>query len=110
MSIIGTITEISNEERLPNDLVKRTFVLREEGPFPSELQFELFNEKTALIEKFKAGDRVWLKYRPRGFSKVNDEGKIVRWTSLRPYRITLYDNSNQQLNQKTEEQNNGNGK
>ncbi len=110
MQITGTIIEIAVEELLPNGVKKITFVLTEESPFPSELPFDLFNEKIALIEKFKVGDRVSLMCRPRGFSKVTEEGEVKRWTSLRPYRITLFNNSIQiqQLNQTTEEPNNGN--
>jgi DNA-binding transcriptional ArsR family regulator len=108
MAITGIIIEKSIEELLNNGTRKKTFVLLEEGPFPSEILFELFNEKIALIENFKTGDRVWIKFRPKGFSKIiEEEGRISRWVSLRPYRITHY-NSNLLINKTKEVQNNGN--
>lgn len=106
MPIIGIINEIFAEEVINHTLRKKAFVLLEEGPFPCELLFELYNEKIALIEPFKKGDRIWLRFRPRGFSKVNEEGQVSRWTSLRPYRIQLYEGINTN-NLKMEEPNNG---
>lgn len=90
MAITGTIISIESEKHLESGLRKKSFVLHEEGPFPNELLFEVFNERITLLDRFKAGDRVSVEYHPRGFRKEKEDGEVSRWNSLRAYKIEFY--------------------
>ncbi len=62
----GKIKVIMDEERFDSGFIKREFVITTEDQYPQEIKFELFKEKTELMNSFSPGDKVNVKFDVRG--------------------------------------------
>jgi hypothetical protein len=55
----GTVKLIDKEMTFPSGFSKREFVITTEGErFPQDIKFECLKDKTALLDKFKEGQRI----------------------------------------------------
>jgi len=64
--ITGSITQIYPAQSFPSGFVVREFVVTTEEDYPQPLKFEVYKEKCAMLDAFKAGERVTVKFRLRG--------------------------------------------
>lgn len=62
----GKIKVIMDEERFDSGFIKREFVITTEDQYPQDVKFELFKEKTELMNQFSPGDKVNVKFDIRG--------------------------------------------
>jgi single-strand DNA-binding protein len=66
MELIGKIKVIFDEKAFPSGFTKREFVLTTEEQYPNDIAFELLKDKGALVNAYKAGDRVKVQFDVRG--------------------------------------------
>lgn len=62
----GKILKIEDTQTLKNDFTKREFVVETDEQYPQKVKFELIKDKTALVDKFSAGDAVKVSFNIRG--------------------------------------------
>lgn len=66
LSVSGTIKEVFPVETFDSGFSKREFVVTTEEQYPQDVKFELFKDKTSLIDKFAKGQKVSVSFNVRG--------------------------------------------
>ena len=91
LSIVGTILEISDVQQIKETFKKREFVLEDtENPqYPEFIKFELIQDKCALLDAHKVGDKVSVHFNLKGRKWTDREGKVVYFNSLQAWRIEV---------------------
>ena len=64
----GTIIAIDDIITFDSGFTKREFVIKttDDGEYPQDIKFELVKDKTALVDKYKLGDKVTVHFNVRG--------------------------------------------
>jgi hypothetical protein len=90
----GKIYDILNIQNVNEKLRKREFVLEiSDGQYPQLVKFELANEKCELIDKFKVGDSVSVRFALRGREWTNPKSEKVYIVNLSAFAIEPSDSS-----------------
>ena len=91
LSIVGAILEISDVQQIKETFKKREFVLEDtENPqYPEFIKFELIQDKCALLDAHKVGEKVTVHFNLKGRKWTDREGKVVYFNSLQAWRIEL---------------------
>ena len=91
LSIVGVILEISDVQQIKETFKKREFVLEDtENPqYPEFIKFELIQDKCALLDAYKVGDKVNVQFNLKGRKWTDREGKVVYFNSLQAWRIEV---------------------
>jgi len=89
LSIIGSILEISEVQQIKESFKKREFVLEyaDNPSYPEFIKFELIQDKCALLDAFKQGDKVNVHFNLKGRKWTDREGKVVYFNSLQAWRV-----------------------
>jgi hypothetical protein len=85
--IEGTITYISQSEKLSDKLTKRFFVVLTDEQYPQELKIEAINASCAVLDYEKEGNKVKVHINLRGRSWQNKEGKKDWFNTLSLWKI-----------------------
>ena len=86
--ISGEILEIFPEKQINENFKKREFVLEHvpEPQYPDYLKFEVVQNKTILLDKYKVGDKVTISFNLKG--KKWEKGKESGYfNSIQAWRI-----------------------
>lgn len=67
----GKLKKIMDVQSFDSGFSKREFVITTEEQYPQEIKFELFKDKTSLIDKYKEGDVLKVSFNIRG-SEYNE--------------------------------------
>jgi len=64
----GEIIAIDETIEFDSGFTKREFVIKttDDGEYPQDIKFELVKDKTALVDKYKLGDKVTVHFNVRG--------------------------------------------
>jgi hypothetical protein len=64
----GEIIAIDEIIEFDSGFTKREFVIKstDDGEYPQDIKFELVKDKTALVDKYKLGDKVTVHFNVRG--------------------------------------------
>ncbi len=91
LSITGAILEISDVQQIKETFKKREFVLEhtENPQYPEFIKFELIQDKCALLDAYKVGDKVNVQFNLKGRKWTDREGKVVYFNSLQAWRIEV---------------------
>lgn len=85
----GTIFQIFPPQTITPKLTKSEFILKTEDQYPQEIKIELINQNTALINKYKVGDKVSVDLNIRGRKASNGQW----YNSIQAWKIShLLDN------------------
>lgn len=82
LNLKGKILNISNNQTINDKLTKRTFVIETSEKYPQKVQFEMYNDKTGIIDGFNTGDEVDVAFNVRG-----REYKSNFYTSLNAWAV-----------------------
>ena len=86
--IEGTITYISQTEKLSDKLTKRFFVVLTDEQYPQELKIEALNKSCDVLDFQKIDDKVKVHINLRGRSYINKNTGQKEWfTSLSLWKI-----------------------
>jgi hypothetical protein len=66
MDLTGRVKVVMEEKAFASGFTKREFVVTTEDQYPQDIIFELLKEKGSLINAFKPGDRVIVRFDVRG--------------------------------------------
>ncbi len=89
LSITGSILEISEVQQIKESFKKREFVVEyaDNPSYPEFIKFELIQDKCALLDAFKQGDKVSVHFNLKGRKWTDREGKVVYFNSLQAWRV-----------------------
>lgn len=66
LTLKGKILYISDNQKINDKLTRRTFVIETAEKYPQNVQFEMYNDKTNIIDNFNNGDVVEVGFNVRG--------------------------------------------
>ena len=89
MNVTGKIIVINETQQITDSFKKRSFVL-EHGDNPQYLEnveFEFNQDKCSLLDKYKVGDNVSIKFNLRGRKWTNQNGEDKYFNTLNAWFI-----------------------
>ncbi len=91
LSIAGSILEISDTQQIKETFKKREFVVEytENPQYPELIKFELIQDKCALLDAYKVGDKVSVHFNLKGRKWTDREGQIKYFNSLQAWRVEV---------------------
>lgn len=83
----GTIHHIGKPEQITDNFTKRNFILitDQQTNYPQYIQFQLVNQKTSLIDRFREGDQVSVDYNLRG--RLKKDSNTESFNQLEAWKI-----------------------
>lgn len=88
MEYIGKIVRIKATQVVSDKFQKREFVVTDgHDQFPQNILFELTQDRCDLIESFKDGDDVTVKFNLQGRDWTNPQGEVKTYNTLRAWAI-----------------------
>ena len=78
MNISGSIVELMDEQQVTDTFKKREFVVEfaENPQYPEYVKFELIQDKCALLDAHKVGDKVVVHFNLKGRKWTDKEGQV----------------------------------
>ena len=88
MELQGTIKMIDETKTFgTNGFRKREMVLTTEEQYPQHIMIEFIQDKTDLLNNFKAGQQVKISINIRGREWTNPQGEVKYFNSINGWRI-----------------------
>ena len=89
MNISGSIVELMDEQQVTDTFKKREFVVEfaENPQYPEYVKFELIQDKCALLDAHKVGDKVVVHFNLKGRKWTDKEGQVKYFNSLQAWRL-----------------------
>ncbi|WP_443947644.1 DUF3127 domain-containing protein [Pedobacter sp. AW1-32] len=89
MEIKGKVHEVGATQQVSETFKKRDIIIEyaENPTYPEYIRFEALQDKTALLDSFKAGDEVEVFFNLRGRPWTDKSGKTSYFNSLVVWRI-----------------------
>lgn len=89
MNVQGTILEIFDTQNISNTFKKREFVLEyvENPQYPEYLKFEMIQDKCALLDGLKVGDKVNVHFNLKGRKWTDPKGEVKYFNSLQAWKF-----------------------
>lgn len=83
----GTLINISEEQQVSEKFRKREFVIKTDGEYPQELQFQVTQDKCSLLDGMAKDQAVTVHFNLRGRSWSKDGGELRWFNSLEAWKI-----------------------
>jgi len=95
MNVQGTILEIFDTQNISNTFKKREFVLEyvENPQYPEYLKFEMIQDKCALLDGLKVGDKVNVHFNLKGRKWTDPKGEVKYFNSLQAWKFETESNA-----------------
>lgn len=88
MEYNGTIVRIKPTQIVSDKFSKREFVITDNAAsYPQNVQFELHQDRCDIIDSFKVGDPVNVKFNLKGRDWTNPQGEIKTFNTLQAWAI-----------------------
>jgi len=88
MEITGKLVEIFATAQINESFKKREFVVEyTESQYPEYIKFELFQEKSDLIEGYAVGDEVTVGFNLKGRKWNDPKGGVKYFNTLQAWRL-----------------------
>lgn len=88
MEYTGRIVRIGQTQQVSEKFSKREFVVTDgAASYPQNIQFELHQDRCDLIDKFKEGDEVNIKFNLKGRDWQNPQGQIKTFNTLQAWAV-----------------------
>lgn len=88
MEFQGNIKRIGQTQQVSDKFKKREFTVTTGDTYPQTIQFELHQDRTDLIDAFKVGDLVNVKFNLRGREWTNPQGEVKTFNNLQAWAVT----------------------
>ncbi len=88
IALTGTVIEVQDEVKVSESFKKRIIKIDidEDTDYPQRVAIEFVNDKTSLLNKYNAGDKITIDINIRGKDFTKD-GKTSNFTKLNGWRI-----------------------
>ncbi len=87
MELKGTIKAILKTEEFKNNFKKRNLILTTDEKYPQHVAIEFLQDKTTLLDNYKAGEEVNISNNIRGKEWVNPNGETKYFNSIVGWKI-----------------------
>ena len=89
MDITGNIVEIFETQQITDSFKKREFVVEylENPSYPEFIKFEIIQDRCALLDDYKSGDRVSVSFNLKGRKWTDPQGQTKYFNSLQAWRL-----------------------
>lgn len=88
LKISGALKRISDSVHVSDKFKKREFVLTDSSTqYPQHIQFQLSQDRCALIDNFKEGDQVEVYFNLRGREWTSPQDEIKYFNTLDAWKI-----------------------
>ena len=104
MELQGTIRRIGKTETFESGFQKRELVLLTDEQYPQPISIEFLQDKTALLDQVKEGDKVKIGINIRGREWTSPDGQVKYFNSIIGWRL---DKANQDTKPAPAEDKNG---
>jgi hypothetical protein len=104
MELQGTVKKVFKTQTFGNDFQKRELVLLTDEQYPQPISIEFLQDKTALLDQVKEGDKVKIGINIRGREWTSPDGQVKYFNSITGWRL---DKANQDTKPAPAEDKNG---
>lgn len=66
MEVTGKVKVLFDKQTFDSGFEKREFVITTQEQYPQDIKFELYNDKCAVVDRFKTNDEVTVHFNIRG--------------------------------------------
>lgn len=88
MEVVGKVRMVDSVKEVgSNGFKKRDIVVTTEEQYPQHISIQFVQDKTSLLDNFKAGDDVKVSINLRGREWVNPQGETVYFNTIQGWRI-----------------------
>jgi hypothetical protein len=88
MDITGTLKVKSETQQIKDTFKKREFVITDNSSqYPQHIQFELTQDKCALLDNFQLGQEIKVYFNIRGREWTDREGRVRYFNSLQAWKL-----------------------
>src|SRR4051812_14815180 len=88
MELTGTLKVKNNEQQVSDKFKKREFVITDNSSqYPQFIQFQLTQDRCALLDSYKEGDEIKVFFNIRGREWKNPQNEIKYFNSLEAWRL-----------------------
>lgn len=91
MELQGTIRRIGKTETFGSGFQKRELVLLTDEQYPQPISIEFLQDKTALLDQVKEGDKVKIGINIRGREWTSPDGQVKYFNSITGWRLDKID-------------------
>ena len=96
MEIQGVIKRIGNTEPISEKFKKRELVITTQEQYPQHISVEFHQDKTAILDKYKAGDAVNVAINIQGREWKSPKGEVKYFNTLQGWKIENQSNTTPQ--------------
>lgn len=89
LTIIGKVTSLHNEEKLPKGTKLRSVVVKEAKENPNTFKIDFYGDKVALLDKRKVNDLVKIDCAVKG-RQFEHDGKILHTHPITGFSCDLF--------------------
>lgn len=93
MTIKGKIKTIFEEKVVSEKFKTRDLVVTTNEQYPQDILIQFVQDKTSILNEYKAGDDVEVGINLRGREWVNKEGKAMYFNTIQGWKISKLDAS-----------------
>ena len=87
MEITGKLKKVFETQNITASFKKREFVVTTQEQYPQDILIELTQDKTDVLNAYKAGDEVKVSINIRGREWINPEGVARYFNTIQAWRI-----------------------
>lgn len=87
MEVSGTVKKVGETQAISDRFQKREIVVTTEEQYPQHLAIEFVQDKTALLDAVKEGDKVTIGINLRGREWTSPQGEVKYFNSIQGWRI-----------------------
>lgn len=88
MEITATVKRIEETKTVgQNDFKTRNLVVTTEEQYPQVLSFQFVKDKTSLLDKFTANQKVKITFNLKGREHTNQKNELVVYNTLDAWKI-----------------------
>lgn len=87
MEVSGSIKKVGDVQDITPTFKKRELVVTTEEQYPQHLMIEFIQDKTALLDSYKPGDRVNVAINLRGREWTSPQGEVKYFNTIQGWKI-----------------------
>ena len=83
----GKIKAIKPTEVVSQKFSKRTFVITDNSQYPQDIEFQLTQDKCAILDSFSLGQQVEVSFNLRGKEWISPAGEAKYFNTIEAWRV-----------------------
>ncbi|HEY8937647.1 MAG TPA: DUF3127 domain-containing protein [Cyclobacteriaceae bacterium] len=88
-TLTGELIVKNDKVQVTEKFSKREFVIKTDGEHPQEVQFQLAQDKCALLDSYNIGDKIDVNFNIRGREWTSPQGEVRYFNTLDAWKLDL---------------------